>query len=267
MDFILHEGFQETRFYRELGMCIPAFCILVFAMAMSVTTQAQFNDTVNYYIKYSSTGTINKTNDGDSYVLNNNARFSIAKKRVSLNTSLFWIYGRQSDLLVNNDFTAALDGNLYNLKMRRLYYWGLALYESSFSLKIHDRLQTGAGLGYDLIDKPDLLVNVSDGVLYEKSNLYQAAEGGVSSDYETYRNSFRLKFRWVIKDRVTFEGTDFLQHSLSDRKDYIIKSNTNVSIKLIKWLSFTTSLTYNKITETQRENLLLNFGLMIEKYF
>jgi hypothetical protein len=167
---------------------------------------------------------------------------------------------------VNNDFTAAVDFNLYNRKAKRLYYWGLGLYETSVSLKINNRFQAGLGAGYNIIDRPNAIVIVSDGILYEKSDLYQDVEGA-STDYETYRNSFRLKYRWVIKNRVTLDGTGFLQHSLSDRHDYIIKSNASASIKLIKWLSFTTALTYNKISETERENLLLTFGLTVEKYF
>jgi hypothetical protein len=247
----------------KMKLFLPLF---FFVFCIDHGLQAQFNDSVNYYVNYTSTGVISKTNDGNSYILNNNLRFSMSKKRVSLNASSLWIYGRQPGLLANNDFTVAADFNLYNDKSRRLYYWGLALYESSLSLKINDRLQAGLGIGYNIIDKPNAVVILSDGILYEKSDLYQDAEI-VRRDYETYRNSFRLKFRWVIKNRITFDGADFLQHSLSDRKDYIIKSNTNLSIKLVKWLSFTTSLTYNKITETQRENLLLNFGLTIEKYF
>jgi hypothetical protein len=227
----------------------------------------QFNDTVNYYVNYTSTGLVNKTNDGRSYVLNNNLRFSISKKRVSMNFSSLWIYGKQNMNRSNNDIVSAMDFNVYEKRHpARFYVWGLASYESSFSLKINSRLQTGLGIGYNIIDRQNAVFIVSNGVLYEKSDLYKTPEG-FNNDYETFRNSFRIKFRWVIKSRITVDGSDFLQHALDDRHDYIVKSNTNVSIKLLRWLSFTTSLTYNKISQTNRENLLLNYGLTIEKYF
>jgi hypothetical protein len=240
--------------------------LLMFFITIHAMASAQFSDSVNYYLKFTSAGIVNKTNDGNSYNLNNQLRFSTSKKRVSMNTSLQWLYGRQLELLVNNDFTAAVDFNLYNRKAKRLYYWGLALYETSVSLKINNRFQGGIGAGYNIIDRANAIVVVSDGILYEKSDLYENSEGGFT-DYETYRNSVRLKYRWVIKNRLTLDGTGFLQHALSDRHDYIIKSNASASIKLIEWLSFTTALTYNKISATERENLLLTFGLTVEKYF
>ncbi|HYG20114.1 MAG TPA: DUF481 domain-containing protein [Ohtaekwangia sp.] len=241
--------------------------LLLILFLLSRAAFAQFNDTTNYYINYTSTGVINKTNDGNSHVLNNNLRFSISKKRVSFNTTNFLIYGKQQGNLSNNDFTSAADLNVYNKGSRRkFYYWGLLQYESSFSLKLHHRLQTGVGIGYNIIDKPNVVVILSDGILYEKSNLYNDAES-VRNDYETFRNSFRVKFRWVIRDIITLDGSDFLQHALDDGSDYIIKSNTNLSVKLLKWLSVTASVTYNKLNKTRRENLLVNYGLTFERYF
>src|SRR5262245_19985101 len=108
-----------------LCLCICAYQI-----------HAQFNDTTNYYVNCSSTGILNKTNDNRSYVLNNNFKFSIYKKHVSLNTTHNFTFGKQNEELTNRDFTSALDGNLYKT-LPHLYYWGLAVYERSVSLKIH----------------------------------------------------------------------------------------------------------------------------------
>ncbi|WP_299291965.1 hypothetical protein [uncultured Mucilaginibacter sp.] len=47
----------------------------------------------------------------------------------------------------------------------------------------------------------------------------------------------------------------------------IIRSNTNLSLKIQKWLVFTTSFNYNRQNRTHSENVLLNYGLTIEKYF
>lgn len=226
---------------------------------------SQFNDTTNYYINFGSTGVISKTNDRRSYVLNNNLRFSMYKKNVSMNTSHSFMYGKQQESLVNRDLSSSVDFNLFKT-LKHFYYWGLGSYERSFSLKINQRLQSGLGLGYHLVDRKQTVIIISDGILYEKSDLFDRDEAA-DIQYETLRNSFRLKFRFLIGDIITFEGTDFLQHALSDRHDYIIRSMTNLSIKLMKWLSFTMSVTYNKLNRTGRENLLLNFGLSMEKYF
>jgi hypothetical protein len=66
---------------------------------------------------------------------------------------------------------------------------------------------------------------------------------------------------------VVIDGSNFLQNSLDRKQDYIIRSTTNLSFKLQKWLSLTTSLNYNRANRTQSENLLLTYGLTVEKYF
>jgi hypothetical protein len=236
---------------------------------MFITTarlNAQFSDTTNYFVHFGSTGTINKTNETDSYVLNNNLRFSIYKKSMSLNTSNTWIYGENRDAITNNDFNSSVDFNLFKT-FKNFYYWGLGTFEKSVSLKINHRIQTGLGVGYHVVDKPKIVITLSDGILYESSDLYDTPESGLDTTYSTFRNSFRLKFRFIIKDRITLDGTDFLQNSLEDKQDYIVRSQTNLSVKLVKWLSFTTTVAYNKLNATRRENLLINFGLSIEKYF
>src|SRR5688572_3271901 len=103
------------------------------------TLVAQFNDTTNYYVNYTSTGIINNTNEGNSYVLNNNVRFNVYKKHILLNTTNGWVFGEQWDVRTNNDFTSVADINLFK-EERHVYYWGLANYEKSYSLKVNYRV-------------------------------------------------------------------------------------------------------------------------------
>ena len=239
---------------------LPAILILI-----SFQANAQFTDSTNYFVRYASTGVVNKTNDRNSFVLNNQLRFSVYRKNISINTNNSWIYGEQQRSVSNNDFTSTLDFDLYKSR-KHIYYWGLLNYEKSLSLKIHNRLQAGLGIGYYLIDQDDFAIQLSDGILYETSELY-TQEGLTNADYETFRNSFRLKFRFVFRDVITLDGVDFLQHSLTDRKDYIIRLNTNLSVKLYKWISLTAAVAYNKLNKTARENFLLNYGITMERYF
>jgi hypothetical protein len=240
------------------------FHLVMILSVLSLPVFGQFNDTTNYYINYASTGIVNKTNEGNSYILNNNIRFNIYKRSISLSTTHGWVYGKQRDNLTNNDFISVADVNLFKNE-RHLYYWALGNFEKSYSLKTNYRFQAGGGVGYYVIDRENFVIQISDGILYEKSDLYDIETSKL--DYETVRNSFRVKFRFTAGGIFTIEGSDFLQHSLYDVKDYIIKSNTQVSLKLKKWLSFTVALNYNKLSVTSRENLLCNFGLALEKYF
>jgi hypothetical protein len=170
----------------------------------------------------------------------------------------------QRERLTNNDFTSTLDFNLYKT-LPHFYYWGLANFDKSFSLKINQRLQVGLGVAYNVLDRQNAFINISDGIIYESSDL--KLNDTSSTVYKTYRNSFRFRHRFVINEIIVLEGTNFLQNSLTYKNDYIIKAVNSVSVKLRKWLSFTTSTTYNRIQRTNRENLLVTFGLTAEKYF
>jgi hypothetical protein len=240
------------------------FIIVLFLIVISKVAFCQFNDSVHYYVYYGSTGVINKTNDGKSYVLNNSLRFSISKKIMTLNTTNSWVYGEQQVHKTNNDFSSTLDFDIYK-NLRKLYYWGLGNYDKSYSLKVNNRIQSGAGLGYTFIRTPTANLVFSDGIIYERSDLKNV--DATSNTYQTLRNSARLKFRFVIKDLLILDGLHFFQNSLSYKNDYIIKSNTTASLKLRKWLNLTTAVNYNKLSRTHRENLLITFGLTVEQYF
>lgn len=239
--------------------------LVIFLAGIVLEGKAQFNDSTYYFVNYTTTGIINRTNEGSSYTLNNGLRFGISKKKISFNNVNTWIYGKQFNILSNNDFSSAADFNV-QATFPDFYYWGLGTFDKSYSLKINHRYQAGAGIGYHILTRKSISVNISDGILYEKGNLAVADLLG-RTDYETFRNSLRIKFRFSFHEKVILEGTNFWQPSLSYKEDYIIKSSTALSIRLQKWLSLTSSLMYNHFNLSGRENLLLNFGLTFEKYF
>jgi len=108
-------------------------------------------------------------------------------------------------------------------------------------------------------------LNSSDGILYDKSDLY--LQDTIRDVYDTFRNSFRVSFRFALKELAVLDGSSYIQNSLNYKNDYIIRSNVNLSFKIRKWLSLTTSLNYNRINRTQRENMLVSYGLKAEKYW
>lgn len=225
---------------------------------------AQFNDSTHHYLNYSSTGSINKTQDGNAYLLNNGLKLSIKKKSFVSNFSNSWIYGKQNKSLTNNDFSSTLDFNLYKT-LPRFYYWGLANYNTSYSLNINHQLLTGLGVAYNIIDKENQKLNISNGILYDRSDI--VLENELREVYSTARNSFRLSFKFTIWSRVILESTSFIQNSFEYKDDYIIRSASGITVPLAKWVAFTTNFTYNRFNRTARENMLLNYGLKVEKYF
>jgi len=224
----------------------------------------QFKDSANYHFSFSTSGVINKTKETSSYVLNNLAAFNINKKKITQNTEVSWIYGKQQEKLSNNDLSINADLD-YLKNVNSLYYWSLINFDKSYSLKINYRFQSGAGIGYTVFKDPGFNLLLSDGFVYETSDLTDPVLG--KDIYQTIRNSFRIKYRWELKNLLILEGSHFLQPSLLSLKDYIIKSNSTLTLKLNKWLGISASLSYNKISRTNRENLLMTYGVTVDRYF
>lgn len=237
-----------------VGICCLVSCFC---------TVAQFNDSTTHSAQFTASGNINRTNIGTSYLLTNEARFSIKNKKRTINFFAGWVYGELGNNLTNNDFVFTHDFNLYN-KKGNFYYWGLVNYTTNYSLKINNQLQAGLGAAYNFVNTNNAWLNLSDGIIFETSNI---TVNDSVSNYQTFRNSLRLAYRFVIKEIFIFSGSNFYQPSFTNGNDYIIRSNNSAGIKLNKWLSFVTSLTYNQFWRTGRENLLFTYGLTAEKYF
>lgn len=237
---------------------------IILSMTWGQHCFAQFNDTTHYHLNYAATGIINRTEAANSYVFNNQLKANLNRNDIAVNTSHGWIYGQLNDVLSNNDFSSTVDFN-YRKDSSRITYWALGTFEKSYSLRVNRRLQFGGGLSYDFIRGTDDRLNVSNGLLYESSEL--KLSDTFNDKYRTWRNSLRVKYRWNIRNLVVLDGVHFLQNSLSTKKDYIIRSNTTLAVRIYRWVSFTSALTYNKINRLHRENLLITFGIAFEKYF
>ncbi|WP_207423723.1 DUF481 domain-containing protein [Desertivirga brevis] len=233
-------------------------------LLLFVQAFAQFTDSTHYYLGFTGTGNINKTNSADSYILNNSFKFGVRERKVSLNFSNSWLYGKQDQKLSNNDFSTSLDFNL-NQKKTGFYYWGLGNYTTSYSLKIINQMQTGLGLAYTFFDDGNNQLNLSNGILYEASKI--RLTDTTSENYQTYRNSLRLFFKFSFGNAIVVDGLGFIQHSLNYSEDYVIRGSSSLSFKINKWLSLNTSLKYNQIAKTDRQNLLLSYGFKAEQFF
>lgn len=247
-------------FLRPMKFYVCAFA----ALLPGLVATAQYNDSVHYYTAINSNGTLNKTATNSSYVLSNSVKLGVRHRDLEFNSANSWLFGEQQKKLINNDVNISADVNLYKT-FPHFYYWGLGTFTSSYSLKINSQYQAGVGIAYHFIDKKTANINISDGILYENSDI--TLKDTMRQHYSTYRNSLRLQFRWVIKDIIKLRGVNFWQPSLANSSDYVIKSSLSLGVAVNKWLSLTTSYTYNKFSRTGRENTLFNYGLMVEKYF
>ena len=241
-----------------------SFLLSIAFLLTSTHSSAQFTDSTSYLVQFTSTGSINKTNESKAYLLNNVVRLGIRQKTISLNFNNNWIYGKQNQQLTNNDFSSTLDFNLYRT-FPHFFYWGLANYNTSRSLKINNQLLAGVGIAYSLYDREEAYLNLSNGILFDSSDI--DLENGIQDKYETMRNSFRLSFRFVVFKNIVLSNTSFIQNSFGNKHDYNIKTDAMLTYKLNKWLGFNTAYKFNRISRTNRENSLLSYGLTFERYF
>ena len=235
--------------------------ILIFVTA---SCSAQFTDSSKYYIGYAGTGIINKTEKSKSYVFKNGVQGNANGKHLSLSSTFSWVYGQINEALSNNDFEALVDLN-YKPDSSKLVYWVLGMFDKSYSLKINRRYQFGGGLSYDIVRNSQNRINISNGLIYECGDVTLAS--GLEDLHQTWRNSFRLKYVFRIKDILSITGTHFLQNSLAGWSDYNIKSASAFTLKIYKWVGFTTVLNYNKVNRLKTENMLVTIGLTVQKYF
>jgi hypothetical protein len=240
------------------------FLVFLLFLCSSLDVSAQFTDSTVYFFGYTFTGSINKTQDGDANLLNNAVKLGMKKKSISMNFNNTYIYGKQNRQLSNDDITSSFDINLYKT-FPHFNYWGLATFNKSFSLKVNQQWLAGLGVAYSIIDRKTAYLNLSDGLLVDHSDL--VLEDGMQEKYETLRNSFRINYNFVINDLIIFNGSNFIQNSLSNKNDFIIKSTNRLGFKLNKWLNLNSQLDYNRVNRNSRENLLLSYGLSFERYF
>lgn len=244
----------------------PGFLLMLILWLISPAAFAQFTDSTHYHATLSATGSVNHTQDGNTYLFTNAADLAMKKKDYSFNLAGNYVYGKSGNALTNRDYLTVLTGNLFKYApFEHSFYWGLVSYNSSFSLKINNQTQAGAGFAYSLIDTKNAYINFSDGVVYDQSDL--VAHDSIPFSYHTYRNSFRLMLHFNIKDIFVFDSGSFLQNSFRQSGDYIIRTNTSLTLKIKKWIGLTTALAYSKQNNTGSENLLFTYGLTIDKYF
>ena len=239
--------------------------LLLLGCFVQVKAFAQFNDSVHHNLGVNFSGTLNRSPVAKTYLLNNGFKYSLSKKKTQLNFNNAWVYGENSGKLTNNDYNASLDFNIFRDHKARLNYWGLAGYTTSYSLKVLNQLQTGLGAAYKVVDREYAMLRISDGILYENNSILQA--DSTKQNYGTIRNSLRVQLRLYYKKIISFESTGFWQPSLQYKNDYIINTQLALNIRLLQWLSLSTRYNYNRISRTDRENMLLTYGIVIDHYF
>ena len=70
--------------------------VLISILVCGIKTFAQYNDSTHYHTSFSSTGNINRTQDGNSYLIANALNLGVHKKDIEFSLASNYVYGRQN---------------------------------------------------------------------------------------------------------------------------------------------------------------------------
>lgn len=240
--------------------------LTILALTGSMIYGYSQEDSTRHHLKAVLNGSLNKVADGSIYMLNNTLNYSYRHEKIVFNARTGFVYGESLDKLTNRDYQAGADFNIYWNAKKKWYSWGLTNALSSYSLNIDHQFQGGVGVALNVLDEKAYYLNISDGIIYEQSAIIN--KEGNPENYSTFRNSLRLNFGISLKDdKLVFRSNNFWQPSFTIKNDYIITSKTDLNIKIYKWIEFNTSLTYNKISRTEKENFLWTYGIVFSRKF
>jgi hypothetical protein len=236
-----------------------SICTTFILILFALTLKAQ--DTTHYSVNLASTGSLNKTNTSNAYLFNNDLILGMKNSNYMINSNTDWAYGRQNGILTNNDFSSIFFTDFY-VKHQHFFFWLLSNYTTSYSLKITSQFLGGGGIAYNFIDKKNVRINLSYGVVYDEANL----TGESYLDYQLLRNSLRFSYHFHYTN-FTLDGSHYFQPAFADYHNYIIKSNILLTYKIQKYLNLISALSYNKFTVTHQSNFLLTYGLNFIKTY
>lgn len=252
-------------------MLIKKYCLLIGfigCLSEQVIATEISNDTIpaiDHLIELSIGGNYSTASPTkESMIYNNQIGYSVEKNKLQLNAKAHWIYELQNKSLSKNDFNFALDFNFYFQENKKFYVWGLNNYQTSFSLKIKNQYQAGLGLAYELINSNSFFLRISDGLIWEASDIIKSEEELI---YETWRNSLRIQFKYNYTDFLKFAFTSYWQPSLKDFNDQHLKMDASLALKIWKQLDFKLEGQYNLVTATDQRNVLISYGLAYKVKF
>ena len=151
-------------------------------------------------IDYTSSGSVNKTQKGTSYLLTNFIGGTFKKNTTITSVGSSFIYGKQNLIQTNKDFAGFINIDLFKSpQFNKIYYWYLMDYNNSYSLKVFNELQTGVGEAYLFINNKNIKLSFSDGIIFDQSNVVL---NNNKIYHQTYRNSLKLKIHFSINELI-----------------------------------------------------------------
>jgi hypothetical protein len=150
---------------------------------------------------------------------------------------------------LNDDLNVII--NYTHFKHKRVFVWYISRYDNIYSLDIKRRYQIGSGLGIYLIKKTNIIIDISDGLIYQFNM------------FSNYVNSLRFKIEFKT-DLLTFKNIIYYQDSFNEDKDFIILSNSSITYKVYKNLGLELKLINNFRNIENKRNIFYTIGINLK---
>jgi putative salt-induced outer membrane protein YdiY len=142
---------------------------------------------------------------------------------------------------VNGEFDFWLSQRFYLVLPSAEYY------QDPFQ-NLADRVTTGGGIGYDLIDRPKLEWNITTGPAYQEA-WFDSAELGQPTEKGTAALTFGSRFKWDITSRVKWLVQYRGQYTSREVGETTHHAVSTLSVDLNKRLTLDVSTIWDRISD------------------
>ena len=250
---------------------LTAMCLL-YLLCLQANSQLNNNDTLNWQIKLSASGSLLDGNVS-RFLLVNRLEVAYAQPSWGMSTRNDYQYGTTRHIKTENDFVSY--NFLYATPLKKLYPYVMGLVETNFRRKIRFRYQIGPGVSYNLSAKGNNLIRVAVNSTYEHTRFGGTKFENVPDSLSNIINVWRVTGRLFVRQHV-FENKLRLicefwwQQSVSDNRNYRFYNEEILELPLNKNFSFRTGLRYTyetvRLKGLKPYDLFWTFGLTLSNY-
>lgn len=199
-----------------------------------------------------------------------------ARAELTLRGGRHWVYKTQNASLFQEFSGRRADNDLFSRHYlyyrpeRRLYPFGISYISANFRRKVDLRWFAGAGLTWQVLNRPGQVIKCSAGAVYEQSgfngNQYSHERYNGCNQINLWRGSFfMMGWHYLAGGRVRLYYDAYWQPATGYTSNYRTQYDIGVDLPVWKGLSVTALYTFTRenvvIRQVQTSDRLLSWGL------
>lgn len=249
---------------KHLALILP----VIIAIAQNAKAQINESDTVKFQLRTSLTGNYQQGNV-NILTIRSRVDFSYSPFRgfvfKSQNSSL---YQEFSSKKADNDIFSR--NFIYYQPLNIIYPFAIAYISTNYRRKIDARLFAGAGITYQLLNKPYHVIKLSANAVYETGSfngtVYNYSKYNGSKNINLWRGTlFAGGWNYLFDKKLRFYYDGYWQPAFNDKNNYRTQFDLGIDFPVWKGLNFTMLYTFTHehvvVAGIKQEDRILTFGL------